>query len=212
MRFAQKRHPLLCLKAHIVGERSAFVRRLSCLPQLLGSSAGSCGLPLLSHAFDTGRAAGCAGCYHSSVAGLPPACGLWYQGPCKQALQLTPSSQRQSASLVCSSQVAFALGGFALGALGCPPPRLLELAISLPQVVVEDPCEFRNQVVCSVALLEGHPPDRSGSGGARKGPELLKQHGSGYEAQAPLGQSRRAPPEYTPYKRAEQAPKHRCSI
>ena len=54
--------------------------------------------------------------------------------------------------------------GFVRSRIWAPPPwprlRLLELAIGLPQVVVEDHLQFHSQVVCSVPLLEGHPPKR----------------------------------------------------
>ena len=87
--------------------------------------------------------------------------GLWYQGPCKQAMQLTPISRCVGVRL----------------ALFVPPRSFSASEVShrgtsihsphgrtrhrRPPVDVEDHLQFHSQVVCSVPLLEG-PPTKKG--------------------------------------------------
>ena len=120
------------------------------------------------------------------------------------SLQTGFATHPQSACLVCSSQVAFTLGGFALGALGCPSPMASSEA-ARTRHQSRPGSRGRSLWVPQSGCVLRPPPrvppsgegPRSGSGKARKVPGLVKQHGSGFEAQAPQGQSRRAPPEYT---------------
>ena len=104
----------------------------------------------------------------------PLSCDLWQKGPCRQALQGTPISRKTSASLHWSSHVVLTLAGLAEGNLGFlfsffPSPALSlgsfeELAIEEDVVQVE---RNHRQVVCSVPLLAGHPPEE-GSGRVRE--------------------------------------------
>ena len=145
---------------------------------------------------------------------------LWHHGPCKHALQRTPISRSRSANFICSSQVVFTLGGFALGGLlfppSLPPPRLPEFAIDLPQVVQHNHRGFRKQVVCSVPLLKGHPPerglfqDRERRGKARG---LLSKVATDVELKHHWVERKSSPGVYSSELtlRPPQAPKHRRS-